>query len=381
MKITIVCEVLGAANNGTTIASLNLIKALKDRGHEVKVICPDEDKRGWDGYYILPEADMGPFMNWIIKRNNMTFPRFDEKIFYEACKDADIVHFMIALFISRTASTYVHSLGKPITAGFHAQAQNFSAQFGMLHSKLFNKKVYGWYDKNLFCRATAIHYPTQFIRDVFETTMKRKTNGYVISNGVNKIFKPNPQPKPEQYKDKFCILFTGRFSKEKSHIVLLKAVKLSKHEKDIQLFFAGDGPTLPKVKKYSQKHLTNQPVINFYPREDLVRLINYCDLYCHPAEAEIEAISCLEAIACGLVPVIANSPDCATKNFALDERSLFKVNDSKDLAKKIDYFIENPAELAKMRESYLKESENFEQENCMDMMEKMFLTEIEKLKK
>lgn len=50
MKVTIVCEVLGKANNGTTVAALNLIRSLKEKGHSVKVICPDADREGLEGY-------------------------------------------------------------------------------------------------------------------------------------------------------------------------------------------------------------------------------------------------------------------------------------------------------------------------------------------
>jgi hypothetical protein len=64
----------------------------------------------------------------------------------------------------------------------------------------------------------------------------------------------------------------------------------------------------------------------------------------HPAEIEIEAIACLEAITCGLVHVIANSPRCATKAFAMGNNNLFENKNSDDLASKIDYWIENPKE-------------------------------------
>jgi len=376
MKITIICEVLGEANNGTTIAALNLINYLEGRGHEVKVVCPDEEKRGWPGYYILPKADMGKLMNWIVERNDVKLAGFDKDVIYEAVKDADIVHVMIALFASRKICKYVESLGKPITGGFHAQAENLTNQFGLQHCEFANKLAYRWYDGNVFCRAQAIHYPSRFIRDIFEKEVGRKTNGYVISNGVNKMFKPDPQPKPKGFEDKFCILFTGRLSKEKSHDVLLKAVAKSKYNDKIQLFFAGNGRTERTIRKYSEKHLVNQPIIDFFSREKLLEIINFSDLYCHPAEMEIEAIACLEAISCGLVPIIANSPKCATKNFAIDERSLFKVNDSDDLMRKIEYFIEHPKEKAELSKKYLIESANFEQEECMRQMEEMFLKEI-----
>lgn len=373
MKIAIICEVLGKANNGTTIAALNLIDALKSKGHDVRVVCPDEDKRGLPGYYILPKAK---FVNWIFRKNNLNLAKFDEKVVYEAVHDADVAHFMIALFISRKASKYVHSLGIPITGGFHAQSQNFASQVGMLHNKAFNKWAYHWYDNNVFCRAQAIHYPTQFIRDVFENAVGRKTNGYVISNGVNDIFIHNPGEKPDEFKDRYCILFTGRLAKEKSHFTLLKAVKKSKYASRIQLIFAGDGPLYPQITKWAAANLPIQPVIEFFKRDELVRIINYCDLYCHPSEAEIEGIACLEAISCGLVPLIADSPDCATREFALDEHSLFKVNDSDDLARHIDWFIEHPEEKEKMSTRYQEESLRFNQTQCMEKMEQMFLNEI-----
>ena len=68
------------------------------------------------------------------------------------------------------------------------------------------------------------------------------------------------------------------------------------------------------------------------------------DLYVHTSDAEIEAMSCMEAFACGLVPVIADSPRSATPQFALDERSLFPAGDTDALAERIDWWIEHPAE-------------------------------------
>ena len=120
--------------------------------------------------------------------------------------------------------------------------------------------------------------------------------------------------------------------------------------------------------------------MNFYSRDEIVDVINYSDLYVHPAEIEIEAISCLEAIKCGLVPVIANSKKCATKAFALDDRNLFKNKDSIDLKNKIEYWIEHSEEKELMKEKYLDYTLEFDQDRCMERMEEM-LVEISKKKK
>ena len=67
MKITVVCDVLGVENNGTTISAMNLIRAMAKRGHEVTVVCSDEDKRGKDGYVVMPTLSLGPLNNYVSK--------------------------------------------------------------------------------------------------------------------------------------------------------------------------------------------------------------------------------------------------------------------------------------------------------------------------
>ena len=52
MTITIVCDVLGKENNGTTIVAMNLIRSLQERGHSVRVVCSDPERAGKEGYYV-----------------------------------------------------------------------------------------------------------------------------------------------------------------------------------------------------------------------------------------------------------------------------------------------------------------------------------------
>jgi glycosyltransferase involved in cell wall biosynthesis len=97
------------------------------------------------------------------------------------------------------------------------------------------------------------------------------------------------------------------------------------------------------------------------------------DLYVHPSYAEIEAISCLEAIKCGLVPVINNSNKSATKMFAKSERNLFKKDSAKSLAEQIDFWYENPDLKKEESQKYLTFSEDFDQTLCMKRMEEMLV--------
>lgn len=60
MTITIVCDILGEENNGTTIACMNLIRYLRAQGHTVRVVCADQDKAGNECFYVVPGAQPLP---------------------------------------------------------------------------------------------------------------------------------------------------------------------------------------------------------------------------------------------------------------------------------------------------------------------------------
>ena len=80
----------------------------------------------------------------------------------------------------------------------------------------------------------------------------------------------------------------------------------------------------------------------------------------------------MEAFACGLVPVIAQSPRSATPQFALDERSLFPAGDSAALARRIDYWLEHPEERGEMEKRYAESAADYSLENSILHTEEMF---------
>ena len=127
--------------------------------------------------------------------------------------------------------------------------------------------------------------------------------------------------------------------------------------------------------------LPNPPEFGFYNKNELIELIRSCDLYVHASYIEIEAISCMEAFACGLVPVICNSPKSATTQFALCEESLFAPDDPDDLAKKIDYWIENPERKAIMSVKYAQQGERYRVSRSVEEAERMFLETIQDFKR
>jgi 1,2-diacylglycerol 3-alpha-glucosyltransferase len=375
MTITFICDVLGEENNGTTIATMNVIRALKAKGHTVRIVCADEDKRGQEGYYIVPKINFGPFNGYVAKNGVVPASKKDEATIREALEGADICHFNFCGFLSSYAVDLAHNMGIPCTASLHTQAENYTNHVGLMNAKWANDAWYHLLYKRLFSKVDAIHYPSQFIRDLFEKKNHFVSNGYVISNGIQKDFHPIEAKKPKEFQDKKVIVFTARYSKEKDHRILLKALHYSAYEKDIQLILPGAGPDMKSLQKWG-KRLTNPPVLGFHSRQEMVAILNYADLYVHPSLIDIEPLSALEAMACGLTPVLSDSKRSSVRYFALDQRNLFRHNSKHDLATKIDYWLSHPEEKMANRQKYLDYVQQFDFATSMNRMEKMYLKTI-----
>lgn len=370
MTITIVCDVLGAENNGTTIAAMNLIRFLKKQGHTVRILCSDQERKGEDGFFVVPNLSFGRFLDAYVKKVGVTLSKPQEDIVRAALEGTEHVHSMLPFPLGMMAVKLAKELGIPTTAGFHMQAENFTSYVKMNKVRPLNKAVYKYVYNYFYKYVDAIHYPTEFIRNTFERNIGRKTNGYVISNGVHAYVRKRESARPEELEGKLVVLTTGRYAREKSQDTLIKAVALSKYKDRIQLILGGQGV---KEKRYRRlaEGLPVPPIFRFYSRTEIIDVLNYADIYVHPAEFELEGISCLEAVACGKLTIVSDSKLSATKEFAVDEKCIFKTRDPKSLAAVLDYWIEHPEERKAYEEKYLRRSIAYEQEECMRRMEEM----------
>ena len=129
MNITIVCDVLGKENNGTTVAAMNLIRYLKSAGHNVSILCGDQDKKDKDGFYVVPNLSFGKMLDKYIAKVGVTLAKPDKDIIKQAVENADIVHIMVPLVLGLATIKVIKELNLniPITAGFHMQAENFTS--------------------------------------------------------------------------------------------------------------------------------------------------------------------------------------------------------------------------------------------------------------
>ncbi|HIR53044.1 MAG TPA: glycosyltransferase [Candidatus Onthovicinus excrementipullorum] len=369
MTIVIVIDTL-ALNNGTTMTAYRFANMLRAHGHTVRFVSTGPQE---EGKFVVRERYF-PLATPIARKQGIIFARSDRRVFRQAFEGADVVHLMMPFPFEHNAMRVAREMGIPCSTAFHVQPENITYITHTDALPRMNESVYRLLYRMFYKDFHHIHCPSKFIAGQLEK------NGYdaklyVISNGVDAAFRP-AEKKDTMHDDLFRILMIGRLSPEKRQNILIKAVSLSRHRDRIQLYLAGKGPRAEALRNMG-KTLPHPPVIGFYSQEELIRLIHSCDLYVHASVVEIEAISCMESFACGLVPVICDAPQSATRQFALDERSLFKPDDPRDLAAKIDYWIEHPEERQKMSVQYAREGDEYRVERSVEKAEQMFREVIE----
>lgn len=370
MTIVLVIDVFDQKKNGTTMSARRFAELLRERGHEVRVIStgkPEKDK------YVVKTV-RPPIINSLCEKQSFQFAKADKKVIREALKGADVVHLYMAFPLEIKALREARKMGIPCTGAFHIQPENITYNINMKRAEWLAWIIYRLF-RRFYNKLDHVHCPSEFIASQLKKH-KYKAKLHVISNGITKEFVPDKEVMEQnKIKNRIDVLMIGRLSPEKRQDLAIEAVKLSKYSSRIHLHFAGFGPMEKEYKKMAST-LHNPATFNFYDQKDLINLIHSCDLYVHTSEIEIEAIACIEAISCGLVPVIANSKKSAAKQFALDERSLFESGNAQDLADKIDYWIENPDEKKRMSEKYVLYSRNYDINKSIDKAEAMFMEAI-----
>lgn len=366
--IVFVIDNYGEFTNGTTVTAKRSKECLEARGHTVRLVSAGTMEG--PEYFNVPKRYI-PIVTEASKKQSAYFAKFDKKIMTRAFTGADIIHFFLPFQLTKLGMHLARKMGIPYTAAFHSQPANLTYSMGIgKFGKPIEYLIYKRYLNNIYRKVSRIHCPTTYIAN------ELKRNGYkndfhVISNGIADYFCRKEKPESEDFK----ILSIGRYAFEKKQDVLIRAISKSKHMDRIKLVLAGAGPREKYLKKLARKK-DIETEFGFFDQPTLLNKIQTSDLYVHAAEAEIEGIACLEAVACGIVPVIAIAKRSATAQFALDERSLFKGGDVAALAERIDYWIEHPDERKEMSLKYEESAKKYRIKHSMDLLEEMFKLEI-----
>lgn len=366
MKIVFVVDHYNSITDGTVISARRFEKELIAQGHTVVVVSygvQGENK------YALKENRI-PIVSPVSKKFNLTYAKFDRAVMTEAFTGADVVHLFLPFSAERKSRRLAQKMGIAVTAAFHVHPNNILKNMGIKKPPRFLTSLLFWlWRVTFYNKIRHVHCPSAFTAEALKQH-KYTSELHVISNGVAPEFVPAEKPAYTADRN-FEILMVGRFAAEKRQDLLIKAVAASAYRDKINITFAGGGPLEGKYVDLARR-LPNSPVFAFLPQERLLKQIRASDLYIHAADVEIEGISCIEAFASGLVPVIGNAPLSAARQFVLDERCSFEAGNAESLRARIEYWIEHPGELQKMGSVYAEYAKSFALEKSVAAAVGMF---------
>lgn len=369
MKILFVLNEYYAENNGLSISAQRFVNELRGLGHDVQILAGNV--RGTP-MFALKEYRI-PIFDELIKKQGMTFAEADDEVITKAVEWCDLVHLEDCFVLSHHAAKIARSVGRPCTGAFHMYPENITSSIKLQWFYPLNAAIILGLRDYVYRYCSDIHCPTKYVSE------RIRRYGYnqrlhVISNGVTSEFDIGRGS--ENVDKPFTILSIGRYSREKRQDVIIEAVARSRHADEIRLVLAGQGPLEEKYRRLAKK-LPNGCELGFMNKPELIRSMGEANLYIHAAEAEVEGMSCMEAIASGLVPIIAQSAKSSTPQYALDERSLFRSGDSRELAERIDYWFEHNAERRAMEAEYAGLMRGNTVHDSALLIEKMFLDAYE----
>ncbi|CCV64397.1 Glycosyltransferase, group 1 [Alteracholeplasma palmae J233] len=364
MNILFVIDNYENQSNGGTITTKRFKEARAARGHTVKVLTIATKNESH--IYSLEEKKI-PLVNGIISKQDMKFAVADKKKIREALSDIDICHLVFPFKLSRVTNEIAKSLNIPVVTSYHIMPENITYGAGVRRlSPLVNWMAYIYFD-TFYKKVDNLHLLSKMSS---EFAAKRYTNAtrYVISNGVINDFTTIVNHPSD---DKIRIISIGRYSKEKAQDITIKAIAKSKYKDRIELVLPGKGKQEKKLRKLANKYHIDVK-FGFLNKQELMKALETSYMFVHSAEIEIEGMSCLEAIASGVVPIISNAKKSASRFFSIEANNSYKNRNTNDLKDKIEYWIENKQARENNLKAYKEFIKNYRFENSVDQFEEMY---------
>lgn len=364
LRIGIVIDSFTGSRNGVVVATRRLVAALRRR-HRVVVITGGAEADGPD-QVRLPELRL-PLLHRLIADNGLQLAWPARVRLTQALREVDVVQIQMPYVLGMAALRTANRLGVPTIVAYHVQAENWLYQAGVRSPRVIDA-VSRWFVRSFYDRAQLVVCLNPFGAQ----TLRRyglRAPVELVSNGLPDEYRPAPDPRPPG--SAFTVLTVGRLAVEKQHELIIEAVGRSRHARRIQLHIVGDGKLRQRLQTLGAR-LPRPARIGPVGDGELLQLYRAADLYVHASLVELESLSTLEAMGCGLPVLLADAPHSAATHFALDGRSLFSANSAADLAVRLDYWIENTDDLALAGRRYAELADRYRLGASVERMEAIY---------
>ncbi len=379
MRIMIVTDQYPPMVGGVPTVTHGLAHDFADRGHQVWVVAPSQGARDvrrlehkvrvyrfssfeWPAY----EGLRIPFLPFVPIRNLL-----------KRC-DPHIIHIHSPIVLGNIAQILAGGLRKPVIATNHYLPINMSRSLAAdpFLGKSFNNITYT-YLVNFCNRFEYVTAPTATALNLLYEHGLRAPAG-VISNGID-LKKFTPGERSEQVLqrlnlplDRPIVLHVNRLNYEKRVDVLLDAAATLTSNGHIAL--VGTGPAEADLRAQAERlNITDRvSFLGFVRDADLLALRRSSELFVIPSEADLQSLATMEAMACGLPVIAANSyalPELAHHG---ENGYVFQPGNSDEMASYIDKLLGEPTVRKEMGQKSLEIIAHHDRTQVLDKWEALY---------
>ena len=379
MRIMIVTDQYPPMVGGVPTVTHGLAHDFAERGHQVSVVAPSQGARDvrrleqkvrvyrfssfdWPTY----EGLRIPFIPFIPIRNLLKR------------SDPHIIHIHSPVVLGNIAQMLAGGLRKPVIATNHYMPFNMSRSLTAdpLFSKPFSNITYTYLVH--FCnRCEYVTAPTATALNLLYEHGLRAPAG-VISNGID-LKKFSPGERSDQIREKFNLpldrplaLHVNRLSEEKRIDVLLDAA--AKMTGNGYIALVGSGPAEAELRAQAERlHLSDRVSFLGYVRDaDLLTLRRSSEMFVIPSEADLQSLATMEAMACGLPVVAANSYALPELVHHGENGYVFQPGNSDELATYLDTLLTDAPLRAQMGQKSLEIIAKHDRVQVLDQWESLY---------
>ena len=380
MRIMIVTDQYPPMVGGVPTVTHGLALDFANRGHQVWVAAPSYGSRDvrrlengkvrvylfssfeWPTYEDLriPFLPFAPMRNLIKK------------------SDPHIIHIHSPVVLGNIAQMLAGGLRKPVIATNHYLPINMSRSLSSdpFLGKHFSNITYTYLVH--FCnRCEYVTAPTQTALSLlYEHGLRAPAQA--ISNGIDlQKFSPGPpnltiRKRFNLPEDRPLALHVNRLSEEKRIDVLLEAAAKINVRGHIAL--VGSGPAEAELRAQAEQLNLSDRVsfLGFVKDADLLALRRSAELFVIPSQAELQSLATMEAMACGLPVIAANSYALPELVHHEENGFLFQPGNSDELAHYLDLLMSKTDLRKRMGVESLKIIAKHDRINILNQWEELY---------
>ena len=360
MRILIIGSTYYPQINGQSVFTQNLAEGLARLGHDVMVIFASDTEKAYEYERKGVRIQAIPSIHLSIVHPGLfvahSYRRIVQSIL--ASFNPEIVHCQDSAPLSQYVIKKAHQRHIKVVGTNHPGPEIWAPYFSSIAFLMklgLDSILWGWILKFLN-QSDFVTVPSRAASRLLKQH-GLKTPVRAISCGVDlDRFKPLPTLDREAVRSKYGLdpakkvfLYIGRLDTEKKVDSLIKsAAYIPDPEVQIGIAGAGAETNLLQTLAFSMGAAGRVHFIGPVQHDDLPSLLNAADVFVMPGDVESLSIATLEAMACALPVVAANSmalPELVQNG---ENGYLFKPRDPQDIARCIDLMASHPEKWAGM---------------------------------